>query len=476
MQHGNIPAARSARAALVLGLALYWPSLKQFELASVLFSAGSWALRTVPLAAAFGFVVFAAIVVARRKDIEPLLVRRRGVVCLLCALGSLGYALLAVAGSASAVSLLVGGFLVAAGYTAMTFGYMDALVRMGARAAVAVLPVSCLLSCALSLIAYLPNFVCLSITVATPLLCGCALLLQGGATRQNVDWSVSAMTGIPVLPVATLGLFLVIARIAIGTFNDVDARISMDQRLFTLALVALVTVWMLGVVARRPVHTWGFTLRIGWCVPAIVAMVGVFLLVSPDEACVHAGLGALGSSLDCLEIFLWLNLVLAVQECTASSVLVFALAFSLFKMVPLVLGKVAIPLVAGGAATSVGFFPVALTMMLLLVTATVAYLTSTAVSLQAAGTDEEAYSDPRGDALEVIASEAGLTARETEIMDYLSQGYTFHAMADALGISAGTAQGYSKALYRKLGVHSKQEAVDVLHRRMAATPGGRSDT
>ena len=145
-------------------------------------------------------------------------------------------------------------------------------------------------------------------------------------------------------------------------------------------------------------------------------------------------------------------------------------------MVPLVLGKVAIPLVAGGAATSVGFFPVALTMMLLLVTATVAYLTSTAVSLQAAGTDEEAYSDPRGDALEVIASEAGLTARETEIMDYLSQGYTFHAMADALGISAGTAQGYSKALYRKLGVHSKQEAVDVLHRRMAATPGGRSDT
>ena len=57
-----------------------------------------------------------------------------------------------------------------------------------------------------------------------------------------------------------------------------------------------------------------------------------------------------------------------------------------------------------------------------------------------------------------------LTAREEQICNLLLQGHTLAAIADRLGIALSTAQGYSKSLYRKLGVHGKQELVDLVDR------------
>ena len=58
----------------------------------------------------------------------------------------------------------------------------------------------------------------------------------------------------------------------------------------------------------------------------------------------------------------------------------------------------------------------------------------------------------------------GLTAREEQICDFLLQGHTLAAIADRLGIALSTVQGYSKSLYKKLGVHSRQEVVDLVER------------
>lgn len=52
-----------------------------------------------------------------------------------------------------------------------------------------------------------------------------------------------------------------------------------------------------------------------------------------------------------------------------------------------------------------------------------------------------------------------LTAREAEILDLLSRGYTYSEVARLLSLTVHTIQSHVKHLYSKLSVHSRAEAV-----------------
>ncbi len=51
-----------------------------------------------------------------------------------------------------------------------------------------------------------------------------------------------------------------------------------------------------------------------------------------------------------------------------------------------------------------------------------------------------------------------LSKRETDVLEYISRGYTNKEIAEALGLSAETVRGYLKAVYSKLHVRSRTEA------------------
>jgi len=51
-----------------------------------------------------------------------------------------------------------------------------------------------------------------------------------------------------------------------------------------------------------------------------------------------------------------------------------------------------------------------------------------------------------------------LSKRETDVLTYVSRGYTNKEIADALGLSAETVRGYLKTIYSKLQVRSRTEA------------------
>jgi DNA-binding NarL/FixJ family response regulator len=55
--------------------------------------------------------------------------------------------------------------------------------------------------------------------------------------------------------------------------------------------------------------------------------------------------------------------------------------------------------------------------------------------------------------------ETVLTARETEILNAISRGFSYAETAQLLGVSVGTVHTFLKRIYRKLAVHSKTEAV-----------------
>jgi DNA-binding NarL/FixJ family response regulator len=52
-----------------------------------------------------------------------------------------------------------------------------------------------------------------------------------------------------------------------------------------------------------------------------------------------------------------------------------------------------------------------------------------------------------------------LSAREKDVLLHLFQGYAFSEMAILMGCSLSTVQTYSRRIYKKLGVHSRSEAV-----------------
>lgn len=63
---------------------------------------------------------------------------------------------------------------------------------------------------------------------------------------------------------------------------------------------------------------------------------------------------------------------------------------------------------------------------------------------------------------QVLREQYRLSARETEVMEYIARGYTVARTAEELIVSENTIRTHSKRIYAKLDVHKKQELVDML--------------
>lgn len=66
------------------------------------------------------------------------------------------------------------------------------------------------------------------------------------------------------------------------------------------------------------------------------------------------------------------------------------------------------------------------------------------------------------EAVACIADEYGLTARERETASLISRGYSVKRSAEEMCLAPVTVQGYSKSLYRKLGIHKKDELIEMI--------------
>lgn len=63
----------------------------------------------------------------------------------------------------------------------------------------------------------------------------------------------------------------------------------------------------------------------------------------------------------------------------------------------------------------------------------------------------------------------GLTARESEVALMLAHGRNSSYIATELGISDNTVRNYSRSIYSKMGVHTKQELIDVFDLLLSGT-------
>lgn len=64
-------------------------------------------------------------------------------------------------------------------------------------------------------------------------------------------------------------------------------------------------------------------------------------------------------------------------------------------------------------------------------------------------------------ALSAMAALYGLSEREAEVLSLLSRGRGTPFVAEQLGLSQNTVKAYARSLYKKLGVHSREELMDL---------------
>ena len=62
-----------------------------------------------------------------------------------------------------------------------------------------------------------------------------------------------------------------------------------------------------------------------------------------------------------------------------------------------------------------------------------------------------------------LAEQAQLTPRETEILGCLAQGRSTQYIAEKFTVSENTVKSHVKNVYQKLGVHSKQDVIDIIN-------------
>lgn len=70
--------------------------------------------------------------------------------------------------------------------------------------------------------------------------------------------------------------------------------------------------------------------------------------------------------------------------------------------------------------------------------------------------------DGEGALFAKIASDYGLTARETEVTEYLARGRNKRVISQELGLAEETVKTHMGNVYRKLLVHSQQELIDLV--------------
>ncbi|MDO5358305.1 MAG: helix-turn-helix transcriptional regulator [Slackia faecicanis] len=72
------------------------------------------------------------------------------------------------------------------------------------------------------------------------------------------------------------------------------------------------------------------------------------------------------------------------------------------------------------------------------------------------------HDDAIGAAARKIGQSSGLTERQIEVFILLAHGYTIPAAASAMYLSENTVRTHAKKIYAALGIHSKQELIELV--------------
>lgn len=201
----------------------------------------------------------------------------------------------------------------------------------------------------------------------------------------------------------------------------------------------------------------------------ILAFIAMFLFSALlDTEWISLGVDLIASSRLCFELLLWITLLHATTQAGTSPVAAFAF-FSLLQTTSSFIINLVVPYAIpffGVYAASV-FYKVLLALFFLL---SLSFLVLKVILLSRvkASSRKEGFAPVKTvsdfeEKCDSLANAYGLSKREHEIFGLVAKGYSSRWISESLCISISTVQTHTKSCYRKMGVHSKQDIIELVN-------------
>lgn len=270
---------------------------------------------------------------------------------------------------------------------------------------------------------------------------------------RDVPWRMVA----PALFLVYFGVVFV--RLLVGPFNgDADVAGKAFTAFVCCAVFAVIVILIRRVPSAENGLTICLTVLVVLCMVSLVAML---LLDGHEHFYVRRMLVA---SEHCVEVFIWMALAYAV----AAKRVVPAHAFGFYLVgvvaVPWVLSfdvfyLLGLDLVVQGDAILAPAVSIA---SLVAAFGLIIFLLSSLLQSRPTKRPEDSRWHPG--LVEAILADAGLTPRELSVAMLVYRGYSARRIGEELGLAEQTVKTYTTRVYRKLGVHSKQDYIAHIER------------
>ncbi len=464
----DLPRLDSRGVCLLAGMALYWTCSSISRNDYVIFRRTSSANDVyVTLFVFLGAMIVAGIsFFLLRRPIEKLLLQRSPAIAALSACASLALLpmLYMEPGSSGAYWPLrtLSCCVLVAWYLIVTFAWCSAVVALGVRSGIATVALTYVLGCLLSPLVMLPSPLHELFEIAAPTLSGLLWTWSPARQDEGISYSPSSLKNFPVLAIVLCGIFYCASgslRDYIG-YENFEASPEFNELVPTIVYAGSALVLF---VALRT----GFRQGTSWqsfytalVVAVIFFFACLFTVVLGAVPSARGGEILISASYMCFKLLLWIFIVVVAGESNVSVVTAFSLFFVTVATVFMFIVGTALPTIVH----LVGLDIYGNRQTILLVVAFALIVATLLVMLRYISANERSvveasHKTSRHEALEAIAQAHRLTPREVDVASLVLQGHSLKMIAKLLYISDGTVQTHMKNLYRKLGLHSKQELI-----------------
>lgn len=281
---------------------------------------------------------------------------------------------------------------------------------------------------------------------------GAELLGSDFGATQAVDATALKRTGV------LTAICIYIGAIVWGFFAPpVIGEVTFPQHLITFFVAAITFAFITFLPSNQNAQQFRRFAKIALM---ILLFFGLFLIIALGSES-YVGTSVLIAALFCLETYAWIVIASAALRSHYPTASWFALGLLVAVVAPTLIRNILGPYLY----RYLGFLDHANLDHYVLLLTTFVLLVVTILFLNADNRVAGAAQRPaKNEAFEAFASRNGLTAREMEIVELVSKGNSQKKIADLLYISPSTVQTHMKSIYRRLGIHNKQELVDLLHR------------
>ena len=301
-------------------------------------------------------------------------------------------------------------------------------------------------------------------SLASPFVSGLFLVLCGRNVRVAAEGrrpiETSLLRRVP-LDIVSLLLLCALAGVVSDAFapsNIVDPKVfNVVWAVIYLVVFLVYCVWVFGLRRNDPDALWPFLV--------LIIFSGLLFYSSFSAINLEFAASFMSATRRTLMLFCWVFMAAQIYRQHLPVCLFFGAGNLLFSQFPAMVGyliEISHPRLDSFGASLVNVAATAFMALILVVGIVVVAMR--AKGPQGASLRPAEPADAAQRAMDDIARRCALTPREVEIALLIVKGYTLPMIGERLFISTDTVRSHSKKLYKKLGIHKKQELIALVER------------